>query len=726
MFSRSLGALVHALCVFCASQRTDKLKQQTKMLRRSAAAIGAALWGDTAGNADSQRVRMLMHVAMQVELHLDNAEPDETYDLFVFASRDMQQDQSLDLTTFNLKLKTPTNIDKLMRIVPKMPERINFWLYPTGVDADGCKSQTLLCSGYCLTQDLHDHTLMLELEDASHARQGDLIVRVSEETSRQILMRSDPEAAARLEAQMRVRETAFGGPSGVAASEATAVQLQPAPERFRVISHERALSPEPDPFVQQLIKATQLAYERFVNPDEGFFDAVDTQAGPLPAIGFVLLAAQIRVVPHRAELWMLHLHKITCERLALRASDVPQSMLGELFCEMCMWQVRAKIYVFDTVRSPNGGREGCDQWLRMGCFPNQALAGGDCEDFSVSVLEFFQAFCGLRFVSPLLNELQLEIIHYTACLAIGQLRTSKGFASHAYVLLLDSQYVRERHCNTRVADTSNARSGRPPGANRFRRALVLEGTCYTESTWRGLVQTSENALSTPNIQQQTALRRERETYRRQCRILDTPEFALNANRYERMIKFRMPASVVEQDRKYGKIFSLLTADFLLDPHTTKLSAMHWMLSTQNSENLDVPRIGVDHAAVAYYSGNVHLYTALQLSERQSRQLNRVLKDLPFSSFQEAPLYATPDVPTRVRDPQMLDRFDASPARSSHSMLFDMRWCDWLQYEPQIRRGFSEYIELFEPQLHSVEYQRLDVSRDIALMIIVVRRQGLAL
>lgn len=436
------------------------------------------------------------------------------------------------------------------------------------------------------------------------------------------------------------------------------------------------------PFTQRLIEQTQKAYERYVNPQEGYFDAVDTQAGLLPAIGFVVLAAQIRVVPHRAELWLLHLYRITCARLNCDAEDVPQQLKGEIICEMALWQIRAKLYVYDTVRSPNGGRISCDQWMRMGCFPDQALAGGDCEDFSVCILEFFRAWCGIDLVSPVLNILQRTLLKYTGCLAIGQLRTSKGFASHAYVILLDSRYLQSLYHRSKTND-----KGAWSSTIEFQKALVLEGTCYTESTWRGLSTQNLDVLSTPNRELQLRIKSEHRLYKLQCGLLDVPEFASNVDRYERMIKFRMPSSVVEKEMKYGKIFSLLTADFVPHPTAKQLLSVHWMLSTERSEHLNVPRIGIDHSLVAYYNSEIHLHSAVELPEDRAAMLNQVLKDLPFSSFQQAPPYALPPS-ERKQNAAMVDRYDYSPGKLYSCLL---PRCE--QYE-SARLGVDTFFSLF--------------------------------
>lgn len=689
------------------------------MLRRSAAALGAALW-----RFNPEPEPLVMHVAMQVELHLDNNEKSETYDLFIFASRDVQGDQSLDRTTFNLKLNTPTNIDKLLRVEPKLPERLNFWVYPTCEDKDGCASQTLLCSAWCDTKELQNAGILLELEDATHQKQGHLIIRLSEQTVAKIGWYLQPspksrEARKPLDEESENKENATAGAFehafGQTHRDALPYTAGEASASLKVVSHERPTSPSVHPLAQKLIERTQKAYERYVNPQEGFFDAVDTQAGLLPAIGFVVLASQIKVVPHRAEMWLLHLHRITCGRLGINAQDVPQDLIGELICEMALWQVRAKLYVYDTVRSPNGGRISCDQWMRIGCFPDQALAGGDCEDFSVCILEFFRVWCGLRLVSPLLNELQRVLLRYTPCLVIGQLRTEKGFSSHAYVMLLDSKYLQHAHRST-LMQAKEAGLG-------MQRSLVLEGTCYTESTWRGLEAGNTGPLGTPNIALQLRMKREHKVYKTQCKLMEVPEFASNPDRFERIIKFRMPAAVVEKERKYGKVFSLLTSDFVLDKHSHGLASMHWMLSSQKSEDLGVPRIGVEHNLLAYYGTDIHLHAAVKLSEPQADALNVVLKDLPFSGFQQAPEYAQPA--NDARDARLVDRYDASPSRSVRCMLFDMRWCDWQHYESSIRRGFTQFVEALEPDLWSIEYQRVDVSKAIALMVISVTAQRIA-
>lgn len=670
-------------------------------LRRCVASLGAAL---ARIDPFTRRITqaLVVRVSLRVLLRLDYPERDETYQLLLFASRDVQSEACLNATAV-VQLDRDELVDVLLSCHPKLPERVYFSVFPTAKDEDGLQAQTMLASGSCLVSDfLRPSGLQLTLLDVTREPQGTLQVHVARETQQQLQhyfppQQHEPLATANLLSRSRASPPLF-----IVTSE----------RQYSDTGDSRSSATSEDQrYASSVLQRTRQAFERYVNAREGEYVSVDTQAGTLPVIAFVVLAAQIRVEPRSAERWLLYLLGITCGRLGVDASTLTRdhgcdnAVEGELISEMALWQVRSKLYVYDTVRSPDGGRLPCDQWVRMNCFPDQALAGGDCEDFSVTLLEFCHVFAGLQLHSPALRHLQSVLLAYLPCLVIGQLATQgKAPSSHAYVALLDANWVK-----TRVRGATFT----PAQRKRLRPALVLEGTCYTESTWRSTQQDlSVDLTATPEQQRQMSVRRDRAAYAAQNQLLDTREAALYGQKYERAVKYRMPADVVHSERKYGKMFALLTADYCVSSKSTSLDCVHWLLSSEQSERLDVPRLGVPHADVAFYEDSVHFHAAVQLDAREARKMDGVLRDLPFSTFQRAPL------------PQERggDEFNHSPTRSRDCLLFDMRWCDWLAMESSVRRAVEQLIEQLQPELWSVEYQRLDISADIPTMVIALRRQ----
>lgn len=275
------------------------------------------------------------------------------------------------------------------------------------------------------------------------------------------------------------------------------------------------------------------AYDEHERNDEAYFVYVDTPIGRLPVLSYVVLACQIRQHNEKALRWLEYLLEISACRLHTTADDLlnrPDEW-GELIAEMALWQIRARVYTPDWVRVAGDKKVGGDQWARLGCFPDPGLSCGDCEDFSELVLEFVHVFkyCKLgERASPLLQLLQRRLRQYTPFMAIGQLKSGPGYVCHAYVILLDSRWVQ----NTVDQIVHPSMANVLP-------ALVIEGTAYTESTW-----------SKDTLKMQAEKVRQHQLAQG---IMECPTAQSNPERWERILKCKTPAAIVNLERQYGQV-----------------------------------------------------------------------------------------------------------------------------------------------------------------------------
>ncbi len=598
-------------------------------IARSINSVGALLrrWNVTSKRMES----VVILTTLRLRIHVNFITVGEKYKLFVFASRDVHDDSAYNpvvLLEHDHWVETPF----LLRNKPTLPEFVHLWLFVDGVDDNGIDVQSLLAWGRCRPLDLlKSH--QLELKDIEGRAQAVLDLQI------------------------------LNAPR----------QLQPSPASS--LSNSSIESR-----VQSYLDQVSAVYERFERNDDAYFVYVDTPVGRLPVLSYAVLACQIRQNNDKAVQWLEYLVRITSIRFQRKPDELTRlpELWGELIAEMALWQVRARIYTLDSVRVSSNKKLGSDQWTRIGCFPDAALACGDCEDFSELVLEFLHVFkyCTLPLESSgLLKLLQKQLRQYTPFMAIGQLKAGSAYTCHAYVVLLDTRWVENRIDKIQYSQHQGC----------LLPSIVIEGTAYTESTWtqKTLRTHSEVTRHLHHLQS----------------ITDCPTAQGCTEKWERMIKYRTPAAVVNLEHHYGQVFILMTADYT-NPYCNETEALQLLVKRSAQDRASLPRLGCNHSSVALYDSCVRLECALRLNARELEQLNLYMKDLPFSKFQDAPL-------SQSYLPRLHDRDHVTYS-------FDMRLVDYKQNKRELKQMFREFQRSLQTDSR-ISITKVAVSRSLALI-----------
>ncbi len=177
-----------------------------------------------------------------------------------------------------------------------------------------------------------------------------------------------------------------------------------------------------------------------------------------------------------------------------------------------------------------------------------------------------------------LVQLQTLLRKYTACLAIGELRTDKGYVPHCFVVLLDSHAV------------DRAIVGSKYGAAKMLPALAIEGTNYTQSVWKKLDRES--------------------TYTKSQQIYN------DQFKFKRILHSKADHDAVVADKMYGRVASLLTA--------SETRAYHFLCVNKNGS------VGVEINDLLNYSPDISLVTATKLDKKQIGELLESASELPKS------------------------------------------------------------------------------------------------
>lgn len=520
---------------------------------------------------------VVLHTNLKVLVQLKNPRPNETYKLFVFASRDVQNDYAYNVE-FLVKNNEWVQHPLLLKKKPTLPEDLQCWLFTQGMDDDQVNVQSLLAWALFPTQELlRPQGLKLQMLDVEHNVQANLHVMMFD----------------------HVQDTS---------EPMTPLNL---------------LSYESQPAQEQLTKQKLQAYQEQVNDiytnyehnEDAYFAYVDTPVGRLPVLSFVIMSSQMRQNNQSSIRWFQHLLRLTLVRLETTEAKMLKTpkRWGEVISEMALWQVRCRVYSTDCVRKGKG-KLGSDQWTRLGCFPNPELSSGDCEDFAELVLEFLHIlkYCRLKPDFELLTALQQHLRRYTPFMVIGQLRIEGGYTCHAYVACMDSRWV-----ETEIDDITHTGNYLP--------ALIIEGTAYTESTW---------SSETTKVRFQAV-----QSAKFHNVVFDCEVAKQEREKWARILKYKTAASIVNLEHNYGKAYVLMTADYA-NPLTRQTEALQLLIKRDNQDKLGLPALGTDHLGFATYDAEIRLIPALRLNAVQVQEINLAIKDMPFSAFPEAPLLST--------------------------------------------------------------------------------------
>jgi hypothetical protein len=333
-------------------------------------------------------------------------------------------------------------------------------------------------------------------------------------------------------------------------------------------------------FYAQLIARSQAVYDTQLRPDPmQYFVYVDSPVGRMPMLAFAVLATEI-ALPSHAEAFFERLY-------SLAVMHEPEDDI-ELLNEIFTLPLRALLYQPDQERVTQTETEDSDQWTRLSCFPDLALAAFDCEDGSEFVLELMSVFQRLEFRSPRLRQLQLLFNRYQPCMAIGQLRSSSSTdcVPHAFVVCLDNAFF----------DEERKESLRP--------AWVVESTNYAAATWTR--PSSSSALARYKASEQLLAR---------IRGSETRNRAL--------LKTKTPMTLAKEQHMYRSLTALLVVFRNGD-------AKHLVMkTTRNGKG-----VGIELDQLLTYQA-VESVCVLELKGEELQAMKESFRQLPRAEFPQA-------------------------------------------------------------------------------------------
>lgn len=380
---------------------------------------------------------VVIKLQLTIEVKLLNTRKKDQWKLCVYASGDIQTYSALNPDAIPLDLLAglyehqkfaKVTIPFCMKIDPRAPKKLHFWLYCTEEHPQTkLRVQLLMCWGTIDTEEL-----------------------VNTSTPALCLLYDSEEHAP---ARVKV---------GVSPNESL---------NRLTFQAEQLNQQEWDRFIDRI----DTTYNKFSYDPYQYFAYTNTPAGKLPLICFPLLVTMLKVDSESAEQTMLNLMQIAKFHVPPNSKHYESKVIGE----MCTLITRSLVYTSDQIRPDNESDDGgedtvTDQWVRLGCFPDLGLAGYDCEDGSECVMEVLHVLKYGNFKDSELVKLQNVMKKYTPMLAVCKLRTGQGqVVPHAAVIALDTRWVDTLVTKTELS--SNDIDLLP--------VMMIESTYYTESVW---------------------------------------------------------------------------------------------------------------------------------------------------------------------------------------------------------------------------------------------------
>lgn len=500
-------------------------------------------------------------VKLKLKLNLSRViyeRPNEQYTLFLFASRDVQDHYSLNKTVEISRVNKPQSVDFCVKCYPRVPDYLHVWLFVTYSDEDKIQCQTLLATGFISFVQLLNSLsgCPVDLCDITKTKQA--VVHVASHTIHELQTR-EPKPA----------------------------------------DHSLA---------ERLIEQTNQAYEQTNHTHDQRFVYVDTHVGRFPLISYPILATTIKAHPDQAVRLFNHFLQLAAVMVGVNLSrfdSFSTALKMELVGEMLTLIPRSLIYQQDFVRTGVNSNKLVDHWTVLSLFPNLGAASFDCEDAAKHMLEMFTMLKHTEIPSKKpederennrLIELQKLVKQYTAFLCLGILNLTQGETPHAYVVLLDSNYVNQQLI------------GQGERAKHYLPALALEGTNYTESVWSNETKTDSNRYKHLTAQ------------------------VNNSDKWSRILKLKMPRHEVQSQHMYGLVSALLTADHL--EFREKRIGLHLLLGESKQNQFTV---GVSLDKLLFYE-SVTTQVALKLDESSLNEIiSSLLPQFPPTTVPTAPL-----------------------------------------------------------------------------------------
>ena len=625
-------------------------------------------------------------IEITLQLGLYNPKPNETYQLLIYASRDVQTDPHAK-QIIEVKPNKEYKILYDLPYSPKFPKSFHVWLFTTAfIDSTHSRVQTLLAWGKMPTDILlmsnpdtiPSFRLIDNDEDVKQQTQGLITVLLSNITDRDFFIEKIPQR------------------------DLTGLKMVP----DEYVSDSSTLA----------IKHIENAYAHYrCEPSLQYFSFIRTPIGKLPLISFPLLGCNdLSYVDSEAEAlfnrWFYYAgiilghtddHKVQ----NLRFQQLNDADRMEWLSEMVTLVARALMYRNDTVRLTGDRFKFVDQWVRLGSFPDLELAAFDCEDAGEYSLELLSVLQKLKISnsSPCLLYLQQLLSHYTIFLAIGQInldpfsnKKPPRYTAHAFVICLDSTYIEDL-----IKDESMRFLSRTPDARLFYPSVIIDPTNYQESVWNNL--NTRNIIANNNEQMQD--------------LFNMPAFTSSDNKlWEYTIHSKVSMSDVKKHAIYGPLTALLTTSISNPRQYQKKQSMHLLFFNTVKGNDQKPSIGIKIDELMNYrprSKGLQVFIASTVNREKSNEEDRQL----LIDMQGLPSVSLPVVKniTIMQNPVI------GNIRKQHdSKFYFIRYSDYMipEYKITIHKAIDQFCMRYKINDKPI-IQIWELGNNLKLVVVIL-------
>lgn len=293
---------------------------------------------------------------------------------------------------------------------------------------------------------------------------------------------------------------------------------------------------------------------------------------------------------------------------------------GDWLTEMCTLYFRGLLYSHDYVRTRASEQVETDQWSCLNAFPADGLTAYDCEDGAEFVMEVLALLRHGTYKSAPLQQMQAFYSHYSAFLTLGELRSLKPNGDeapvpHAYVMLLDTRYVR----------------GERDSRQAYKPAIVIESTTYLQGCFTALRTHASNMFQVL----------EQDAYQANQQVFSQPQLCEEERKWRRVCKMRCRVPITVSKQTYGTVWNLIgetqhhqqSSSSSTEDHIT-----HFALSHHASH-----RLGVHALDLLMYENGVAFHTVLDVGPGDDMHKLEVIN-------RENPRSYLPRVPPNAQDP----------------------------------------------------------------------------
>ena len=349
-----------------------------------------------------------------------------------------------------------------------------------------------------------------------------------------------------------------------------------------------------------MMSQVQRVYSTLTHTLDSYLCWVVSSVGRVPVLPFIASIADILTCQkdnERGEAFLEYHFRIAGANLQLTDFHAcSTNEKGKWVAEMCTLVPRAMIYTNDSVRIENNiskepGMLGADQWVRLFNFPHPNRASVDCEDCAISILEVLYLLQHIPFTHSTLQAVRTFLRPYTACFVFGSLRCGVASGPHAYVALLDSNFIQDACIPTH---TNKPRRNRAP-------TIVIEGTARVGGVW------DDNTLSLDTSTQ---------VHGALMRVLD-PDAG-----YDRVIRNETNMHTANEQQLYGDVYAILSGD-----HSQQAHAIHLLAVRTGTTSVGVsPDILFGSSA----DGAIEFHVAASYNNATNSPFKHMCNSLPMS------------------------------------------------------------------------------------------------